>query len=83
MTLAILGICSALIPFIIYLIKRQQAKDSDPLTIRQRYEEETRKLIAAKDASGINIALDERLRQISRNTSGQGSGANQSRGESK
>ena len=82
MTLAILGICSALIPFIIYLIKRQLAKNSDPLVIREQYEAETRKLIAAKDAAGINMFLDERLRQISRNTSGHGSGANQSGRES-
>lgn len=83
MTLAILGICSALIPFIIYLVKRQQAKDSDPSEIRKRYEEETRKLIATKDAAGINMSLDERLREIGRNSSRQGSGANQGGGEGK
>lgn len=83
MVTAIIGICAALIPFVIWLIKRQITNDSDPLTIRQRYEEETRKLIAAKDASGINVALDERLRKIGGNPSGQGSNTNQSGRESK
>lgn len=73
MTTAILTICGALVPFIIWLVKRKVTSDEMPSTMRQRYEEETRKLIAARDAVGVNRALDERLREISRNTGGQGS----------
>jgi hypothetical protein len=83
MATAIIGICAALIPFIIWLVKRQITNDSDPKLIRAKYEEETRKLIAAKDAAGVNRFVDERLRELSRNSSGQGNRENQSRGEGK
>lgn len=83
MATAIIGICAALVPFIIWLIKRRITDDSEPKLIRAKYEEESRKLVAAKDAVGINVYLDERLREISRNTSGQGNHTNQSGGESK
>ena len=70
MTAAIVSLIAAVFGFVVWLIKRKAANDELPGTILKKYEDEARKIIA--DGDDVNALLDDRLRAIGRNTSGQG-----------
>lgn len=70
MTAAIVSLIAAVFGFVVWLIKRKAANDELPQTQLKKYEDEARKIIA--DGRDVNALLDDRLRAIGRNTSGQG-----------
>ena len=70
MTAAIVSLLATVIGFVVWLIKRKAANAELPGTILNKYEDEARKIIA--DGDDVNALLDDRLRAIGRNTSGQG-----------
>ena len=69
---AVLAILAALVPFVIWLVKRKAAHDELPATRLKRHEDEAREVIADRDVKRVNAILDQRLRAIGRNTRGQG-----------
>jgi len=69
----ILTIAASVIGFAIWLWKRTLVENDTPGSIQKKYEEESRRIISHEDVSALNRSIDERLRAISRNTSGQGS----------
>jgi len=72
MTAAIVSLIAAVFGFVVWLIKRKAANDELPGTVLRKYEDEARKIIAARDVAGVNALLDDRLRAIGRHSSGQG-----------
>ena len=70
MTAAVVSLIAAVFGFVVWLIKRKAANAELPGTILKKYEDEARKIIA--DGDDVNALLDDRLRAISRNTSGSG-----------
>lgn len=86
MTLTILGIIAALVPFVLWLARRRIEEQTPEKT----HLEELQKidtLIAAKDETKINISLDDSLRELDairlrdarkNHTSGQGSDKHES-----
>ncbi len=72
-------IVTAVIPLVVWLIRRRVESSDTPSDILKKYEDEARKIIAARDVAGVNALLDERLRAIDRLTSGQGSGVSKAR----
>ena len=70
MTAAVVSLIAAVFGFVVWLIKRKAANAELPGTILKKYEDEARKIIA--DGGDVNALLDDRLRAIGRNTSGQG-----------
>ena len=72
---AVLAILAALVPFVIWLVKRKAALDELPATRLKRHEDEAREVIADRDIKRVNIILDQRLHSISRNIIRQGSGS--------
>jgi hypothetical protein len=74
MTAAVVSLIATVIGFLVWLIKRKAANAELPGTILKKYEDEARKIIAARDVAGVNALLDDRLRAIDRHSSGQGSG---------
>jgi hypothetical protein len=77
MTAAVVSLIATVIGFVVWLIKRRAANAELPGTVLRKYEDEVRKIIAARDVAGVNALLDDRLRAIDRHSSGQGSGASQ------
>ena len=71
MITAIISLIATVFGFVVWLIKRKAANDELPGTILKKYEDEARKIIA--DGGDVNVALDERLRALNRNTSRQSS----------
>jgi hypothetical protein len=69
-TAAVVSLIATVIGFVVWLIKRKAANAELPGTILKKYEDEARKIIA--DGGDVNALLDDRLRAIGRNTSGQG-----------
>ena len=78
MTVAILSILAALIPFGIWLYKRKAARVDDPLKQIEEKKNETDRIIKNHDARALNLHMDavlRRLRYKSRsNTGEQGNG---------
>ena len=72
MTAAVVSLIATVIGFVVWLIKRKAANAELPGTVLKKYEDEARKIIAARDVAGVNALLDDRLRAIGRNTRGQG-----------
>ena len=70
MTAAIVSLIAAVFGFVVWLIKRRAANDELPQTQLKKYEEEARNIIA--NGGDLNGLLDDRLRAVGRNTSGQG-----------
>ncbi|MDB6017669.1 MAG: hypothetical protein JWR19_2158 [Pedosphaera sp.] len=72
MTIAILGIIAALVPFIIWLVRRQAAKKDDPITQNEKRTEQIDKDIAKGDGvqAGVNGAND--LDELDRLQNGKG-----------
>ena len=68
---AVLAILAALVPFVIWLVKRKAALDELPATRLKRHEDEAREVIADRDVKRVNAILDERLRALGRNPGGQ------------
>jgi len=73
MTAGIISIVASVIGFIIWLWKRNADEAAKPQTVLNKYEDEARKIIAAGGQRSINEYFDQRLRNISNNSSGQGS----------
>ena len=73
---AIIGLVSSIVGFIIWLWKRKAVEQIDPVKEAEKYENETRKIIALGDQRRINEYFDDRLRAISRNKQRQGDSAN-------
>lgn len=65
----IVSLIVTVVGFAIWLWKRKVATDERPATAIKKYEDEARKLIAS--TADINASVDERLRAIARNSSGQ------------
>ena len=77
---AVLAILAALVPFVIWLVKRKAALDELPATRLKRHEDEAREVIADRDIKRINIILDRRLRDtLGRNPGGQRGGVSEAR----
>ena len=74
---AVLAILAALVPFVIWLVKRKAAHDELPATRLKRHEVEAREVIADRDVKRVNAILDERLRAIGRHPSGQRGGVSE------
>ena len=70
MTAAVVSLIATVIGFVVWLIKRRAANAELPGTVLKKYEDQARKIIA--DGGDVNALLDDRLRAIGRNTSGQG-----------
>lgn len=72
-------IVTAVIPLVVWLIRRRVESSDPPADIIKKYEDEARKAIAARDVVSVNALLDERLRAIDRNTSGQRGGLSEAK----
>lgn len=72
-------IVTAVIPLVVWLIRRRVESSDTPSDILKKYEDEARKAIAARDVVSVNALLDERLRAIGRNTVGQRGGVSEAR----
>jgi len=71
MTAAVIGLITTIVGFVVWLIKRKAANAELPGTVLKKYEDEAREIIA--DGGDVNALLDDRLRALNRNRSGQGS----------
>jgi type VI protein secretion system component VasK len=70
MTAAILAILAALVPFLIWLWKRRDAREDNPQTQHDQKREQIAREIARSDEAGANRSLDddlERLRNLQSN----------------
>ena len=74
MTTAVVSLIATVIGFVVWLVKRKAANAELPGTVLRKYEEEARKIISDRDIVRVNAILDDRLRAIDRNTSGQRGG---------
>ena len=74
MTTAVVSLIATVIGFVVWLVKRKAANAELPGTVLRKYEEEARKIISDRDIVRVNAILDQRLRAITRNPSGQGGG---------
>ena len=76
MTTAILGILAALIPFVIWLWKRHDAKTDDPWQQHENHREQIAKEIIHNDETSANRSLDadlDKLRSLQGDRRGQDS----------
>lgn len=76
MTAGIISIVASIIGFVIWLWKRNANEAVKPQTVLNKYEDEARKIIASGGQRSINEYFDQRLRNISNNSSGQRSDPN-------
>lgn len=76
MTAGIISIVASVIGFIIWLWKRNANEAAKPQTVMNKYEDEARKIIASGGQRSLNEYFDQRLRNISNNSSRQGNDQN-------
>jgi len=64
-TAAILGLLSVVVPFLIWVYKRREARDEDPVLQKAKKDEELEKAIATNDVDAINVFVHDRLQDKS------------------
>jgi len=74
-TAAIVSLIATVIGFVVWYWRRKLERTETREQILERYENEARRAVAKADVGDVNALLDDRLRAIGRNTSGQGSGS--------
>jgi hypothetical protein len=67
MTLAILGLVGAVLPFIIYLLKRKLTNVDDPKLQAEKRRDEIHANLDARDSNAASVALNDRLRALREN----------------
>ena len=72
MTAAIVSLIATVVGFVVWYWRRKLERTETREQILERYENEARRAVAKADAGDVNALLDDRLRAIGRNTSGQG-----------
>jgi hypothetical protein len=74
MTASILAILAVLVPFVIWLWKRRDAKEDDPENQRQTRQAAIAREIVRNDETGANLSLDadlDKLRSLQGHSRGQ------------
>lgn len=74
MTATIIALVSSVVGFIIWLLRRRISESETKESIGLRYEKELHNAIGSGNERDLNLILDKRLSDISRNQSGQSSG---------
>ena len=64
MTLSIIAILAALIPLLVWFIRRQAARRDDPLNQKEKRHEEISRQIIHDDETAANRTLDDDLRRL-------------------
>jgi hypothetical protein len=69
-TAAILGLLSVVVPFLIWVYKRHEAKQDDPVFQKEKKDEELEKAIATNDVDAINVFVHDKLQDKGSSNSG-------------
>lgn len=64
MAAGIIAILAALIPLVVFLVRRRIAKKDDPKVQLQKANDETDKMVATGNADALNTLLDDDLRGV-------------------